>query len=66
MKFLFVALFILACAFATSEAVSNQCQTWFKNTCQNYDSAKSGPAAQLNSAMQDAVNHFQGECGSNA
>lgn len=63
MKLLIVAVFFVACAFVTTEAVSNQCRTWFKNTCQYYDNAKGGPPARLNSVMQDSVNHFKGECG---
>lgn len=62
MKSIFVVLMLLACVFAATEAVSSQCQTWFKNTCKYYDGATN---SNRNSVMQDALNHYQSECGSN-
>lgn len=55
-----VVLFFLACFFAGGEAITDQCRTWFRNTCKYYDGATRG---NLDSVIKDSLNHFEWECG---
>lgn len=60
MKLIIVVLFFLVWAFAGTEAVTHQCHTWFRNTCKYYGRAAE---SNLDSVIQDSLNHFQRECG---
>lgn len=60
MKSIIVSLLFLACVFAVSQAVTDQCQIWFRNTCNYYSQAT---RATIQDVMQDSLNHFRGECG---
>lgn len=60
LKSIIVILLFLACAFAGTEAITDQCRTWFKNTCNYYDGAS---RSNLDSVIKDSLNHFGWECG---